>query len=140
MSFINKVSQCMPGYGSPSYYGSVVGTAITGSSQTVTIANTSTTPSTGGTPFNTTGGPPPNGGKVRIKTSGQTGTFTLTSIIVQDSGGNKSQVGGPLAASTSATNVDEVVAFFTDLGITQISVVMAGSTAAGTVDVEVSLV
>jgi hypothetical protein len=117
----------------------VTGTAATGGSQVITIANTSTTPSTGGTPFNTTGGPPPSGGKVRIKTASVTGTFTLTSVIVQDSGGNSTQVAGPLGAAT-AGNIDEVFDFWTDVQITKVIVTGATSTAVGTIDVEVSLV
>lgn len=139
MAFINKVSQCMPGFGSPSYYGSVVGTAATGSAQTITIASTSTTPSTGGTPFDTTGGPLPTSGKCRIKTLGVTGTFTLTSIVVKDSGGNSWQVAGPIAAAT-AGNVDEEFDFFTDIPIQQIIASVTISTAVGTIDFETSLV
>jgi len=132
----------MPGFGSSSYNGSVTGVAATALGQTITIGSTVTNSSSNGvvTPFNTSGGPPPSRGKARIKTSGMTGTFILTSIIVTDSGGVSAQVAGPLAADSSASNVDYTHEFNTDINIVQVFFNYTISTAVGTVDAEVALV
>ena len=66
MAFNNPVSQTMPGMGSPSCYGYATITP-TVAAKTITIANTSTTPSTGGTPFNADGQPAPSRGKLHVR-------------------------------------------------------------------------
>ena len=52
LPFANPVSECMPGFGSPSFYGAATQTPTTTAALTITIGATATTPSTGGTPFN----------------------------------------------------------------------------------------
>ena len=142
MAFNNRVAQSMPGFGSPSYNGSVTGVAATSLGQTITVGSTVALSSANGTvsPFNTSGGPPPNRGKARIKTTGVTGTFLLTSIIVVDSGGVAAQVYGPFAADSSGANVDLTHEFNTDINIVQVNFNFTISTAVGTVDAEVALV
>jgi hypothetical protein len=144
MAFNNRVAQSMPGFGSPSYNGSIQGVAATALGENITIGSTSALSSStgGGTilPFNTSGGPPPTRGKARIKTTGMTGTFILTSIIVYDSGGVSAQVAGPLAADSSASNVDYTHEFNTDINIVQVEFNFTISTAVGTIDAEVALV
>lgn len=130
----------MPGFGSPSYYGSIIGTAVTGAAQVLTIpASGATTPPNGGTAFNPTGGPAPSRGKVRIRSSGVTGTFAMGVITVTD-GTIIDEIAGPIAAGAAATQFDMTFEFNTDLSITSVTFNATGSTAVGTVDVEVSLV
>lgn len=129
----------MPGFGSPSCYGSVVGTAATGAAQAIIIPATGATTPTGGTAFNTNGGPAPSRGKVRIKTAGVTGTFALGVITVTD-GTVIVEIAGPIAAGAAATQFDFTFEFNTDLSITSVTFNGTASTAVGTIDVEVSLV
>ena len=140
MAFVNPVSQIMPGMGSPSYYG--YGTITpTAAAKTITIANTSTTPSTGGTPFNLSGGPAPTRGKIHVRAYAGTslGTVALTSVTITD-GTTTEYVYPPIAAF--AGNIDLVIPFNSDLSITSISVVATFATdvTAATFEVEVSLV
>lgn len=140
MAFVNPISQTMPGFGAPSYYG--YGTITpTVAAKTVTIANTTTTPSTAGTPFNLSGGPPPSRGKIHIRAYAGTssGTVALTSVTITD-GTTTENVYSPIAAVSG--NLDIVVDFNSDLAITSISVVVTFATdvTAATFEVEVSLV
>ena len=48
LPFANPISQAMPGFGSPSYYGAATQTPTTTAAVTLTIANTATTPSASG--------------------------------------------------------------------------------------------
>lgn len=140
MSFLNPVSQTMPGMGSPSYSGYAT-IAPTVAAKTITIANTTTTPSTGGTPFNLSGGPAPSRGKIHIRAYAGTssGTVALTSVTITD-GTNVESVYPPISAF--AGNLDLVIDFNSDLAITGVTVVATFATdvTAATFEVEVSLV
>jgi hypothetical protein len=137
--FSQPVSQSMPGFGSPSYYGTVYGVPATGLGQTITIGSTTTAPNTaaGSTPYLTNGGPYPSRGKVRIRATGLTGTFLLSSIVAVDSGGVFIQIAGPISGMAS---VDETIEFNTDAAIASINFNYTISNAVGTVDAEASLV
>ena len=87
LPFANPVSQCMPGFGSPSYYGSATSGTSNTSAVTIIIGNTATTPSTGGTGFNVSGGPTPTSGKWHLRLVGATSTTAL-SLAVQVTDGN----------------------------------------------------
>lgn len=141
-AFAKTVASVMPGYGSPSYYGKIAPGAAVTATTTYTIANTSTTPSTNGTPFNTSGGPAPSGGKIRIRTSSVSAAVTTAVIFTVTDGTTTLQV-GQIAATAAGVGIDEVVDFQTDLGITSISAVvtLGGTVGTGVVpDIEVSLV
>ena len=77
LPFVNPVSQCMPGFGSPSFYGAATQTPTTTAALTLTIGATATTPSTGGTPFNLNGGSAPSSGKWHLRMVNATSTTTL---------------------------------------------------------------
>ena len=77
LPFANPVSQCMPGFGSPSFYGAATQTPTTTAAVTITIGATATTPSTGGTAFNLNGGPAPTSGKWHLRLSAAQGSPTL---------------------------------------------------------------
>jgi hypothetical protein len=145
LPFQNPVSQCMPGYGAPSFYGAATQTLTATGSATIVIANTSTTPSTGGTPFNLNGGPPPTSGKAHIRVVNGAGTAATFAVIIQVTDGtNVWQVASyPATAGATTTYVDFEADFKTDVQITAVNfVVTVGGTAATSfpIDAEVSLV
>jgi hypothetical protein len=144
LPFVNPVSQSMPGFGSPSYYGAATTTVTTAATTTITIANTSTTPSTGGTAFNIGGGPAPSRGKMRIRINTISGTTAITYIQLTVTDGTTVETIdwlGPFTAG-QITALDYTQEFSTDLSITSTSVVVVttGSAINSVVDVEVSLV
>lgn len=139
LPFINPVSQCMPGFGSPSYYGAATSTATTTS--TITIAATSTTPSTGGTPFNNSGGPAPTSGKWHLRVTNATGTSPTLALVVQVTDGTNTWDVASFP-SIPATFVDLTGEFKTDVNITAVNFVctIGGTTPSLPIDAEVSLV
>lgn len=145
LPFTNPVSQCMPGFGSPSYYGAATQTATGTGTETITIAATTTTPSTGGTPFNTSGGPAPTSGKWHLRVVNATMTATIQVTVEVTDGTNTWVIGsiGLSGAYTLSTGYfDHTEEFKTDVSITSISfvVVIGGTATSVPVDVEVSLV
>lgn len=139
-SFVNPVSQRMPGFGSPSCNGSMVGTTLTASG-TLSITATSTSPTTTGTAFNASGMPAPNRGILHLRAS------TLNSVTTQavsfnvSDGTNTYQVGN-IPSVTGGTSLDYCVDFSTDLSLTTVAAVvtLSGATISGIYDMEVSLV
>jgi len=142
LPFVNSVSQTMPGFGSPSCNGSATQTiTTTAGPTTLTIANTSTTPSTGGTPFNSAGGPAPSRGKVRIRTN-TVNASTTTAITVTATDGTTTVQIGQIPATAAGVAIDQLIDFTTDLAITSVSiaVTLGVSTYTASVDWEVALV
>lgn len=143
LPFINPISQSMPGFGSPSYYGAAtqVITTTTGLT-TLVIANTSTTPSSNGTPFNTSGGPPPSRGKVRIRATAINASTTVAVTITVTDGTTTAQIAVIPATVAGLAAFDYSFEFTTDLSITSVSfnVTLGGGTFTATIDAEVSLV
>lgn len=139
LPFLNPVSQSMPGYGSPSCYGAA--TQALSATATMVIAATSTTPSSGGTPFNPNGDPAPSRGKIRIRFSNPNGATTFAAVVTATDGTTTLQIDA-IGATAAGTSLDYTREFNTDLGITSISIVatLGGGTTTGTLDVEVSLV
>jgi hypothetical protein len=140
-AFLNPVSQSMPGYGAPSYYGVVNSFVLTtASANTITIpASGATTPS-GGTAFNTSGGPPPSRGKVRIRTSTVGGAVTTSAVVTVTDGTTTLNIGA-IGVTAAGVGVDRTIEFNTDLSITSVSVVITiANTGVATADVEASLV
>ena len=141
LPFANPVSQCMPGFGSPSFYGAATQTPTTTAAVTITIGNTATTPSTGGTPFNTSGGPPPSSGKWHLRMAGAAGTPTLALQVTVTDGTNTWTV-ATIPASVATNYIDYTGEFKTDLSITQVAFVVTpgGGGTSIPLDAEVSLV
>lgn len=143
LPFSNPVSQCMPGFGSPSYYGAASSGTSNTSAVTIIIGNTATTPSTGGTAFNLAGGPTPSSGKWHLRLVGATSTSKL-SLEVQVTDGNTLWTVAEIPVTATATgNLDYTGEFKTDVAITQVWFLVGLSTGTSTlvpIDAEVSLV
>ena len=141
LPFLNPVSQAMPGWGSPSFYGAGTQTiTTTAGPTTLIIAAATTTPSTGGTPFNLNGGPPPSRGLIRFRTNTVNGSTTTAVVFTVTDGTTTEQV-GQIPANGAGVALDETIEFNTDLAITSISaaVTLGGSTYTASVDWEVGL-
>jgi hypothetical protein len=141
LPFANPISQEMPGFGSPSCYGAATQTLTAAGSATLVIANTSTTPSTGGTAFNSNGGPAPTSGFWHLRVSAATVTSTLA-FVVQVTDGTNTWTVATQSVTAAGSYFDFSDSFKTDVSITAVNfVVTAGGTATSfPIDVEVSLV
>ena len=141
LPFANPVSQCMPGFGSPSFYGSATQTPTTTAAVTITIGATATTPSTGGTGFNPNGGPAPSSGKWHLRmTNASSGTTLAAAIQVSD--GTNTWTVATIPASAAGSYLDYTGEFKTDLAITSVILagVPGGASSSIPLDFEVSLV
>jgi hypothetical protein len=134
----------MPGFGSPSFYGSATQTPTTTAALTLTIGATATTPSTGGTGFNLSGGPAPTSGKWHLRMTNATTTATLAFSVQVSDGTNTWTVASipAVAAATAAGYLDMTGEFKTDVSITSVifAVVPGGTATSIPLDAEVSLV
>lgn len=141
LPFANPVSQCMPGFGSPSFYGAATQTPTTTAAVTLTIGATATTPSTGGTPFNLNGGPAPTSGKWHLRMTNATATTTLA-LEVTVSDGTNTWVVATIPASVAIGFLDYTGEFKTDVAITSVAFVTTpgGTSTSIPLDAEVSLV
>lgn len=145
LPFQNPVSQCMPGFGSPSFYGAVTQTATGTGTDTLVIAAATTTPSSGGTPFNLSGGPPPSSGKWHFRVVNGTTTATLKLSVQVTDGTNVWEVGSyddQTAGTLSTGYLDITGEFKTDVSITAVNfvAVVGGTVTSFPMDAEVSLV
>ena len=132
----------MPGFGSPSYYGSATSGTSNTSAVTIIIGNTATTPVTGGTGFNVSGGPTPTSGKWHLRLVGATST-TVLSLAVQVTDGNTLTTVATIPVSAATGNIDYPGEFKTDVAITQVWFSVGLSTGTSSlvpIDAEVSLV
>ena len=141
LPFANPVSQCMPGFGSPSFYGAATQTPTTTAALTLTIGATATTPSTGGTPFNLNGGPAPTSGKWHLRKVAANGTPTLA-VAIQVSDGTNTWTVATIPASAGEAYLDYTGEFKTDVNITSIAAVCTpgGTSTSIPLDFEASLV
>ena len=141
LPFANSVSQCMPGFGSPSCYGSATQTPTTTAAVTIVIGATATTPSTSGTPFNLDGSPAPSSGKWHLRMTNATSTATLA-FAVQVTDGTNTWTVATIPVSATGSYLDYTGEFKTDVAITAVNfVVTPGGTASSIpLDAEVSLV
>jgi hypothetical protein len=141
LPFANPVSQCMPGFGSPSLYGAATQTPTTTAAVTITIGATATTPSAGGTPFNLSGGPAPTSGKWHLRMTNATSTTTLA-LAVQVSDGTNTWTVATIPASAAVGYLDYTGEFKTDVAITSVvfAGVPGGTSSSIPLDAEVSLV
>ena len=132
----------MPGFGSPSYYGSATSGTSNTSAVTIIIGNTATTPVTGGTGFNVSGGPTPTSGKWHLRLVGATSTTAL-SLQVEVTDGTNTWVVATIPVSAATANLDYTGEFKTDVNITQVIFNVGLSTGTSSlvpIDAEVSLV
>jgi len=139
-AFTNQISQTMPGFGSASCNGSMVGTTLT-TTTTLTIAATSTSPTTSGTGFNLSGGPAPSRGKVHLRSSSLNST-TTTAVVFSATDGTTTEQIGNIPSIVGGGALDYVVDFNTDLSLTSVfsTITLSGATISGIFDMEVSLV
>ena len=140
LPFANPVSECMPGFGSPSFYGAATQTPTTTAALTITIGATATTPSTGGTPFNLNGGPAPTSGKWHLRMTNATSTTTLA-LQVEVSDGTNTWTVATIPASVATGYLDYTGEFKTDVSITSVAFVATpgGTSTSIPLDAEVSL-
>jgi len=142
LPFQNPVSQCMPGFGSPSFYGAASSGTSNTSAVTISIGTTATTPATGGTGFNVSGGPAPTSGKWHLRLVGATST-TVLSLAVQVSDGTNVWTVATIPVAAASGYVDYTGEFKTDVSINLINFVVGLSTGTSSLvplDAEVSLV
>ena len=142
LPFANPVSQCMPGFGSPSMYGSATSTTTNTSAVTISIGTTATTPAASGTGFNLSGMPAPTSGKWHLRLVGGTST-TVLSLAVQVSDGTNTWTVATVPVAAATGYLDYTGEFKTDVNITLVNFVVGLSTGTSTsvpLDAEVSLV
>lgn len=156
LPFANPVSQCMPGFGSGSMQGSATIPLVSGTNTyAIVIAAASTTPATGGTPFNAAGGPPPTSGKWHFRALGVAAAVAISAltVTVTDSVATYT-VAIPIQVLTPGfvltNSLDLTGEFKTDCGnetstatginTVTFNVTTIGATTAGSFDAEVSLV
>ena len=141
LPFKNPVSQCMPGFGAPGFYGSVTQTPTATGANTLVIGATATTPSTSGTAFNLNGGPAPTSGKWHLRMAPAVGTPTLALQVTVSDGTNTVTV-ATIPASVATNFVDYTGEFKTDVSITSVAFVVTpgGGGTSIPLDAEVSLV
>lgn len=140
LPFKQPVAQIHPGFGSPSYKGSATQTLVATGAATITISNTATTPSAGGTGFNLGGGPAPTAGRWHIRYTNATSTATFAVLVTVTDGTNTWTVGNvPALAATGY--VDLIGDFNTDVSITSIAfaVTIGGTATSVPIDAEVAL-
>jgi hypothetical protein len=145
LPFNNPVSQCMPGFGSPSCYGSATQTATATGTVTITIGQLATTPTASGTAFNLSGMPAPTSGKWHLRVVAGTTTATIAVTVQVTDGTNTWTVGGfSMGSGYTLTPgyLDHVEEFKTDVSITSVIfiVVIGGTATSVPIDAEVSLV
>lgn len=138
-AFVRSVREAMPGYGSASNNGSIIGNAQGAGTVTMTIPATGATTPSGGTAFNTAGGPPPTRGRGRIRTSagGAGVTTTIQSVTVTD--GVTTLVVFNMPITQANQLIDVCYEWNTDLNITSTTLTVVLAAAGATIDWEISL-
>lgn len=141
LPFSNPIAQCMPGFGSPSFDGSVTQTLTGTGAATLVIGATATTPSTSGVAFNVSGGPAPTSGKWHFRIVNGTSTLTCALVVQVTDGTNVWNVAA-LPATPAGGYVDLAGEFKTDVSITAVNFVptIGGTATSVPCDAEVSLV
>lgn len=140
-AFVRSVKESMPGFGMAANNGSIVGNAQGAGTVTMTIPATGATTPSGGTAFNTNGGPAPSRGKGRVRVTAVNAGTAVTSVKITVTDGTTTLVvQPPTGATANGDLVDFSYDFNTDLGITSttLTVVLTGGTG-GTIDWEVSM-
>jgi len=139
MAFLRSVKEASQGYGSSANNGSVVGTVQVGAgTNTVVIPATGATTPSGGTAFNTSGGPPPTRGRGRLKVTALGGASTTQLTVTATDGSTTITL---FVSPVSAANAlpDWTFEFNTDINITSISFLVTFAVSGGTFDCEVSM-
>lgn len=139
-AFVRSVKEISQGYGSVSNYGVVTGVVQAGAGTvTITIPATGATTPTGGTAFNTSGGPAPSRGRFRVRLTALGGATTATVNVTVTDGSSTLNVFSFPTATAASTLIDWSSEFNTDLSITSVTMVMVLGTSGGTVDFEVAM-
>ena len=140
LPFTNPVSQCMPGFGSPSNDGSVTQTLSATGAATLVIGATATTPSTSGVAFNVNGGPAPSSGKWHFRIVAGTSTLTCA-LVVQVTDGTNTWNVASIPATPAGGYVDMTGEFKTDISITAVNFIptIGGTATSVPIDAEVSM-
>lgn len=141
LPFANPVSQCMPGFGAPSFYGAATQIPTAVGLNSLVIAATTTTPSAGGTPFNLNGGPAPTSGKWHLRVTNATVTSTIAFTVTISDGTNTWMVANQ-SVTAAGSYFDFTGEFKTDVSITTVTfnVTGGGTITSLPIDVEVALV
>jgi len=141
LPFVNPISQEMPGFGSPSCYGAATQTPTATGLNSLVIAAATTTPSSGGTPFNANGGPAPSSGMWHLRVTNATATATIAFTVTVGDGTNTWTV-ATQAVTAAGSYFDFSDSFKTDVAITTVTfnVTGGGTITSLPIDVEVSLV
>lgn len=141
-AIVRSIREDLPGYGSPSNFGAILTNAVAAGTTTETIPATGATTPSGGTAFNTSGGPAPTRGLGRVRiTSVNAGTAVTSIKVTVGDGTSTLVVVPPTGACANGDAVDLQYEFHTDLNLTTTSliVVLTGGTGA-TIDWEVAMV
>jgi len=140
LPFTNPVSQCMPGFGSPSNDGSVTQTLSATGAATLVIGATATTPSTSGVAFNVNGGPAPSSGKWHFRIVAGTSTLTCA-LVVQVTDGTNTWNVASIPATPAGGYVDMTGEFKTDISISAVNFIatIGGTATSVPIDAEVSM-
>lgn len=138
MAFTKSITQAMPGYGSGSNYG--YGIAPLTATGSLTVAAATTTPATGGQPFNLNGGPPPSRGLLRLRSS-STNVATTQAVAVTATDGTTTLNIAAVSVTTAGQDFERTFEINTDLGITSITATntLGGGTTVTTLEMEFSL-
>lgn len=138
-ALVRTVAESTPGF-TPTNKGSIIGASITNTPVTITIPATGATTPSGGTAFNTTGGPAPTRGKFRLRTS-SVNAATVDTVKFTVTDGTTTLVVDIIGPTAAGDALDYTGEFNTDLSITSISAIFtqSGATQQATADFEVSL-
>lgn len=140
-AFVRSVKESMPGYGSASNYGVITGNVQAAGTFTMVIPATGATTPAGGTAFNTSGGPAPSRGRIRLRSSAvNAATTTLINSITVTDGTTTLTIAGPGVVTVAGATVDLSFELNTDLGITSITVSITTAVNTSTWDMEAALV
>jgi len=141
MAFTRSIKESFPGFGSPSNYGKIEGNVQAAGTFSMIIPATGATTPSGGTAFNTGGGPAPSRGRVRLRTSSVNAatTILLVTITVTD-GVSTVAIITPAVVTPAGTLVDLTSEFNTELGITSVTATITTGVNTSTWDMEVAMV
>lgn len=139
-AFVRSVAESNPSYGSPSYKGSIIGASIANTPVTITIPATGATTPSGGTAFNTAGGPPPTRGRFRLRTS-SVNAATVDTIAFTVTDGTTTLVVDIFGPTSAGQAIDYTGEFNVDLNVTSFSAIFtqSGATQQATADLELAL-
>jgi len=141
MAFTRSIKESFPGFGSASNYGKVEGNVQAAGTFSMIIPATGATTPAGGTAFNTSGGPAPSRGRVRLRTvSVNAATTILMVTITVTDGVSVVAITTPAVVTPAGTLVDLTYEFNTELSITSVTATITTGVNTSTWDMEVAMV